>query len=161
MTKPCEHCTKSFRAADHGNGKYRKYCSDRCRRDASNLRLAGLCECGAQLKDPRVMRCVDCNDGNRYWTRDNLIETFHLWNDMYGEPPSSTDWNAWQCRNLLNDEARAVRYETGGWPSHGIVYTVFGSWNAGLEAAGFEARPANGGGVNILRRRSIRQRAVA
>jgi hypothetical protein len=61
---------------------------------------------------------------------------------------------------LFGDEERAQRYEreheAGTCPCFQTVVEQFGSWNAGLEAAGLQSRPAHGGGGNELRRRSAR-----
>lgn len=89
------------------------------------------------------------------------MDAIQEWAELYGEPPAIPDWNAWQARHELGDEARAVRHEGSGWPSHTTVYYHFGSWGAALEAAGFDARPAHGGGGNQLRRRSMRAKDMA
>ena len=57
-------------------------------------------------------------DGRRIrrWTRDLIIEKIREWNDRYGEPPCSADWNPSLAR-WRAQEWRADRYRDGFWPS--------------------------------------------
>jgi hypothetical protein len=71
------------------------------------------------------------------------------------------DWNPWQARDRLGDEARARRFESGHWPWYTSVVIRFGSWNAGIRAAGFTPRANHGGGGNIYRRRDLRKTQAA
>jgi hypothetical protein len=59
-----------------------------------------------------------------YWTTERIIEAIQAWAREHGKPPAAKDWLA-----------------TGvGHPSNATVRDRFGSWNAGLEAAGFWRR---------------------
>lgn len=63
------------------------------------------------------------------WTRENVIEAFQEWDILTGHPPKIAEWQP--------------RPEGYPWvPSVKSVYTVFGSWNAAMEAAGFRPRPS-------------------
>lgn len=140
------------------------------RRAKSARACAGRCGvCGAQTHGSRGRinapdHCPTCSTEERTtWTRDAIILAIQEWAAKYGEPPSSPDWNDWQARNELHDEERVRRYEreraAGTCPCHKTVHRVFGSWNAAIEAAGFQPRAAHGGGGNEQRRRSMRAKA--
>src|SRR6187200_1319240 len=76
----------------------------------------------------------------RRWTRETIIEKIRDWNDRYGEPPCSADWNPSLAR-WRAQEWRVDRYYTGVWPSTNAVKRPFGgSFDAAVRAAGFEPR---------------------
>jgi hypothetical protein len=86
---------------------------------ASSARLAG---------GPRLRR----------WTRELIIEKIREWNDRYGEPPCSADWNPSLAR-WRAQEWRAERYREGIWPSTNAAKRPFdGSFDAAVRAAGLE-----------------------
>jgi Homing endonuclease associated repeat len=64
-------------------------------------------------------------DGGR-WTERRIREALWDWEAEHGRPPTHDEW-------VAADPARRR-------PTAETVKGVFGSWNAGLEAAGFEAR---------------------
>jgi len=150
---------------------------DGSKQRARRRRYQGTCAtCGARTdgsngsaKAPRY--CATCfplspefaaqKAAQTYWTRELLIERIQEWAELYGEPPAIPDWSPSQAR-CNHDEPRARRFEDARphWPWFTSVVRVFGSWRAGLEAAGFEARAPHGGGGNVLRRRSQRARAL-
>jgi hypothetical protein len=79
-------------------------------------------------------------DGRRVrrWTRDTIIEKIREWNDRYGEPPCSADWNPSLAR-WRAQEWRAERYREGVWPSTNAAKRPFGgSFDAAVRAAGLE-----------------------
>jgi hypothetical protein len=57
------------------------------------------------------------------WTRDELIAEFRRFYETHGRPPSWSDW-------------RGV--PSSGWPAAPVVQRMFGSWMAGITAAGLE-----------------------
>src|SRR6201995_2590564 len=72
------------------------------------------------------------------WTRESIITKILEWNERYGEPPCSADWNPslarWRAR-----EWRAERYREGLWPSTNAAKRPFGgSFDAAVRAAGLE-----------------------
>src|SRR5688500_11396748 len=72
------------------------------------------------------------------WTRELIIEKIREWNDRYGEPPCSADWNPSLAR-WRAQEWRAERYREGVWPSTNAVKRPFGgSFDAAVRAAGLE-----------------------
>jgi hypothetical protein len=72
------------------------------------------------------------------WTRDLIIEKIIEWNDRYGEPPCSADWNPSLAR-WRAQEWRAERYREGVWPSTNAAKRPFGgSFVAAVRAAGLE-----------------------
>src|SRR5215208_3171307 len=79
-------------------------------------------------------------DGRRVrrWTRETVIEKIREWNDRYGEPPCSADWNPSLAR-WRAQEWRAERYREGIWPSTNAAKRPFdGSFDAAVRAAGLE-----------------------
>ena len=72
------------------------------------------------------------------WTRETIIEKILEWNDRYGEPPCSADWNPSLAR-WRAQEWRAERYREGFWPSTNAAKRPFdGSFDAAVRAAGLE-----------------------
>jgi hypothetical protein len=58
------------------------------------------------------------------WGREEIIAAIQAWSERYGNPPSSASWQK----------------NTEDHPGCARVGAVFGSWSAGLEAAGFDGR---------------------
>src|SRR3954454_11394697 len=72
------------------------------------------------------------------WTRDSIITKIREWNERYGEPPCSADWNPSLARWRAQDW-RADRYREGAWPSTNAAKRPFGgSFDAAVRAAGLE-----------------------
>src|SRR3954471_12918494 len=72
------------------------------------------------------------------WTREAIIEKILEWNELYGEPPCSADWNPSLARWRAQDW-RADRYREGVWPSTNAAKRPFdGSFDAAVRAAGLE-----------------------
>src|ERR1700755_1978518 len=59
------------------------------------------------------------------WARDSIIEKIREWNEAYGEPPCSADWNPSLAR-WRAQEWRAERYRDGAWPSTNAAKRPFG-----------------------------------
>lgn len=152
-------------------GRKRKWCSNRCRKQTL---YTGTCiDCGGPTgysgtSVPRD-RCVPCagvhireTGSKKVWPRPALIAAIQGWAEVYGEPPATPDWCPHHAR-LLKDEERARRFEEGegAWPTFMTVVREFGTWNAGIAAAGFTPRARHGGGGNELRRRYARERVAA
>src|SRR4051794_27179580 len=75
------------------------------------------------------------------WTRETIIEKILEWNELYGEPPCSADWNPSLAR-WRAQEWRAERYREGVWPSTNAAKRPFdGSFDAAVRAAGLQPRP--------------------
>ncbi len=140
---------------------------------AAKKRRTGTCvDCGAVTRygghgRGTSERCPPCGaiyagQQKTIWTAERVIEAIQLWAAEHGgEPPAQPDWSPTNAR-LMGDEWRAIRFENDDrWPwSTSVVYR-FGSFNAGIEAAGFTPRPAHGGGGNEERRRSMRAKVAA
>src|SRR5215213_11693891 len=72
------------------------------------------------------------------WTRESIITKILEWNERYGEPPCSADWNPSLARWRAQDW-RADRYREGVWPSTNAAKRPFdGSFDAAVRAAGLE-----------------------
>jgi hypothetical protein len=105
--RPCEKCGKTL----NPNGKSR------------GTKLCKACS-GAVTRE-----------ASRKW----ILDSFAEWNGLFGAPPSALDWNPALARTGPYCGWKAERYEATGrrWPCTSLVQENFGSWNAGLEAAGF------------------------
>lgn len=120
-------------------------------------------DCGAltsgsegRKKEPRCARCAPVVAGlKRRIPREHMIARIQEWAKIHGEPPAMNDWNPVSARKILHDEERAKRWEDsdGYWPWFTLIVREFGSWNKGVEAAGFSPRVSNGGGGNRKRHR--------
>ncbi len=125
-------------------------------------------ECGkptdgsnGRVKAPKL--CTDCVPrGEVVWTNAIIVDRIREWHTLYGSPPAMADWDSWKAANRLHDSERTRRFEEadGYWPGAMTLVGRFGSWNAAIEAAGFESRPNHGGGGNQRRRRGQRTKAA-
>jgi hypothetical protein len=90
--------------------------------------------------------------GNRFrqaWDRDRVIESVRSWAADYGNPPTSTEWEAGKPAKYAQaalDKARlwnekAARFDAGTYPSNDTCRRLFGTFGAAIAAAGFEPRP--------------------
>ena len=132
-----------------------------------NWTNGGSCvDCGTPLdgsgirgREERCHRCACIVMGaeRKVWTREACVAAIQEWAEKYGEPPGAADWDPWQARHVLHDEARAQRFEEAGGcrPWTTSVVEAFGSWNAAIRAAGFEPRAPHGGDGNHLRHRAF------
>lgn len=141
---------------------------------AAKKRRTGTCiDCGGITRysghgeqDGCSTRCVPCrkefaraSDQQQYWTRERLIDAIQRWVAEHGEPPAVPDWCPTSAR-YLGDETRAQRFENyppRTYPWFVTVVRRFGSWNAGIAAAGYTPRVAHGGDGNQLRRRIYKE----
>lgn len=64
------------------------------------------------------------------WDRASIIEAIQGWTRRYGRPPTMAQWR--QAYDLPHDRR----------PAATTVWRVFGTWNAGIAAAGLTPRPA-------------------
>lgn len=98
-----------------------------------------------------------------YWTRDRIVEAIRWWVNEYGEPPAIPDWSPSRASALF-DLARTRRAERliaeKRVPWSTTVICHFGSWNAGIVAAGFEPRANVGTRENRARQRGARRTAL-
>lgn len=75
------------------------------------------------------------------WTRDLVIARMQEWTRVYGGPPSVMEWMPTQARLRGRPEwAQRFADAKGHWPGARTVMRLFGSWTAGLAAAGLEPR---------------------
>src|SRR5262245_40607409 len=101
------------------------------------------------------------------WTRESIITKILEWNERYGEPPCSADWNPSLARWRAQDW-RAERYREGNWPSTNAAKRPFdGSFDAAVRAAGLEPhrsgprrRPAGVARPDVEQRAPLPPRSV-
>lgn len=108
---------------------------DGSKQRARHARYRGRCrDCGAPTSGANGRgnapdRCQRCaNTARRRWTPETVIAALHRWTTLYGEQPSARDWNPSlsTCPERLTVE----------FPRTQSVIDVFGSWTAGINAAG-------------------------
>lgn len=162
----CVYCSGPI---PKGKRSQARFCSARCRRDNFAANPANRIPCAVCGKPTSQtpgqsgarpgMRCSGCV---KTWTREAIIAAIRSFAAEFGEPPATPDWNPTQAR-ILHNEARAGRAEerAGEWPHAWTVRREFGSWAAGLRAAGFTPRAPHGGAGNSSRRRSVRAAAIS
>lgn len=115
---------------------------------ARKAKVFGLCpDCGAKLVNggsaiPPGTRCTACKNervkaDSRRWILDSIAE----WAERFGAPPGAMDWNPAHAR-AAGLHWKVERYESTErpWPSVTLVQNRFGSWSAGIAAAGWEPR---------------------
>lgn len=98
-------------------------------------------ECGNRTNNTRkdTLRCGACeNIVRRQRARAEHIAAIQRFAERYGRPPTAADFNPPHAR-AQGQHWRAERfYRDGDYPALSRVQGVFGSWSAGLRAAGFE-----------------------
>lgn len=117
----------------------RKWCSDSCRK---RTLYSGTCvDCGGAT-DPSngranaATRCRNCHNAYRTkWTPEAIVDAIRRWNDAHGRPPGAREWNTTLARKA------GLPFRGHEYPGTDTVQTAFGSWNAAIEAAGFEPLP--------------------
>jgi hypothetical protein len=78
--------------------------------------------------------------GEPKWTPDAIVLAIQRWaRDHDGRPPTARDWDRPRRRHDVNKPGR-LNAPRSGHPSKWTVVKKFGSWNAAIEAAGFEPR---------------------
>lgn len=92
---------------------------------------AGICAaCGGPVITARL--CRACAWRRRpEWTAEAVVAAIAAWNREESRLPRAHDWLPG------SEHERKWAREYPRWPSSITVRTIFGSWNAGIEAAGF------------------------
>lgn len=123
-TTTCGHCGTRF-VSDNPS---RRWCSPRCRRAASDARLAGTCEvCGEALTNPRAERHAGCT---RFWTEERCLEALRGFAERYGRTPTAGELGVGHDRRKRVD-----------WlPPGEVLRRRFGSRRQAIVAAGLEPR---------------------
>ncbi len=83
------------------------------------------------LRDARCCPVNGVPDDPRHWTRERIIAAICRWTARRGFPPTAAEWQQ-RSRERGGGLIEVVRM----WPSVSTVIDEFGSWAAGLEAAG-------------------------
>jgi hypothetical protein len=139
----CEGCGVPVEQPRRGR---RKWCSERCRKETRYSRkcldCGAMCNTDGRVTNP-TLRCELCaRKHSRALSRQWILDSLADWVERFGAAPSATDWNPSTARSK-NMHWAADRHAATGrpWPQPSLVIDNFGSWNAGLEAAGLESRP--------------------
>lgn len=101
------------------------------------LRAAACPDCGGPVVNSGSRRCQGCAAKHAHrpaWTAEEIVAALEEWAAEHGGPPTAPDWTP------TDDRARRWGREYPRWPSQAQVHGIFGSWNAGLEAAGLAVR---------------------
>lgn len=114
------------------------------RRKARGLRpcvdCGAPCNTGGSITEPSK-RCGACNharnEAEAKWKPEAVLDAIRRWVDSHGEPPYARDWNT--ASNPHPD------WSLGDYPSWNTVGEKFGTFNKGVEAAGFKPRYPIGG----------------
>lgn len=101
----------------------KRYCSENCRkRHPEEIRSQQRHESG-EIRPP--------------WTRETIVDAIREFKRIYGRPPGAWDWNPAQARQYGHHEFSERFYADACWPHVNTVQDMFGTWNAGIAAAGF------------------------
>jgi hypothetical protein len=99
---------------------------------------ASMCpDCGAPVVTPTATRCPACSARENIkprFDREETIALMRAWADETGDAPMTPEWMP------TADQRTKWGSEYPRWPSNRTVVTHFGSWNAGVQAAGFGYR---------------------
>jgi DNA-binding CsgD family transcriptional regulator len=96
------------------------------------LRAAPCRDCGTFVVTST--RCAHCAGRRPEWTREEVLAAFRAWVREEGRVPAAGDWVP------TADATRKWGREYPRWPSDVTVRTLFGSWRAGVAAAGLRPR---------------------
>ncbi len=142
MTRPasidCEWCGVPVVVAR--DGRIPRFCGDKCRKASygRNCIDCGTRTDGSNGRDKSPKRCRACHGTHEHaQARERIIAAMHEWHAVTRRPPSATDWNEGHDKHRPKP---ATTYRD--WPHTSNVQGVFGSWNAAIEAAGFDVLPA-------------------
>ncbi|MCW2924398.1 MAG: hypothetical protein JWM98_1802 [Thermoleophilia bacterium] len=83
------------------------------------------------------------------WTRGEVLERIREWTHQHGKPPAASQWNPARAQSFADAAMAKSRvwlegiaaFKEGDYPGQDTVERLFGSWSAGLEAAGYASRP--------------------
>ena len=104
-------------------------------------RYQGVCRaCGAPTtarggKGDAYEYCKQCHPGaiaptrTREWVRDAM----RAWQELYGRPPSSTDWSRTHARSRGGEALK--RFQAQDWPAPSTVVDMYRSWAAAVADA--------------------------
>jgi hypothetical protein len=125
---------------------------DRARKTTYRQRCAcGNLMDGSNGRTGTPKRCAQCAAAElhdeRYWTRDRIISTMRAFNELFGRPPTTTDYTGrfdsqavhfseTRLREIDEIAASGLRF-----PLPSVVSREFGSWANAVNAAGMEASP--------------------
>lgn len=123
---------------------------DGSRHKARKQSYVGSCEdCGAPTngyagKGKACRLCRECELRHRHedakWTTQSIVASIQRFEQRHGRVPSANDFNPAMARSVGDLAASERFYRDGDYPHASMVQRIFGSWTAGVRAAGFEPR---------------------
>lgn len=84
------------------------------------------------------------------WSKEIVVEKIREWAELYGEPPTATEWNPGYAKAKGRPEL-VVTFLADDWPHSSTVQRIWGSWNKAIAAAGFEPMGPEDGSRRRLR----------
>lgn len=147
----CRGCGESIVA----QSRRRRWCSQRCRKRTLYTGTCGRCggETYNGTASPPELCCHCAPKRRTKWTAERVIERIRRWAELHGEPPAAHEWAPAPSVRARYPGAAWKEIErrlaAGQWPSVNAVQAVFGSWSAGLQAAGFECSWGRKRGVRV------------
>lgn len=88
----------------------------------------------------RPPRCRRCTNAARSWSRAAIVAAIQRFVSRYGQVPAATDFAPSAARRRGHEWRAARFYRDGDYPAADTVQRAFGSWNAGILAAGYAPR---------------------
>lgn len=96
---------------------------------------------GSNGRDKAPLRCDACTRAFlKVWTPEAIIGAIRLYAHRYGAPPTAADWNPSMARRIGRDDWADRFNSDADYPLTFTVQRVFGSWSAGIQAAGYTPR---------------------
>lgn len=112
----------------------------KAKNDGTCIDCGGATKSGGERIPP--VRCHACAPkAAQDWPQERVVAAIQRWAEMFGQPPSANDWNT---SSPWHKGERVKRWNSGDWPYPSTVVARFGTWNAALEAAGFQPREPYG-----------------
>lgn len=118
---------------------------------------------GGHANSPKL--CTNCMHARQYderrWNRDAIVQALRAFRDTFGRTPTPVDANPSpsQLKRFSQERRAEIERSAGfGLPSRDTVAREFGSWSAGIKAAGLPPAPL--GTRSHRKPHNTRQRAV-
>jgi hypothetical protein len=118
------------------------------------LRAGSCAECGTPVVTSALCpRCASRRATRPARTRSEAIFAIRAWAEETGHPPRAAEWAP------SEDPASKWAREYPRWPGQKTLHTIFGTWMAALEAAGYppNRRAWDAGAITVALQRLARE----